>query len=119
MVTFGTTLQPFVDKTFLILQPWIAYLQQFTIAPPPFQDIIPNTSNFSYTSAEPGTIFLSGGTVIDITLTRGTDNIIVAPDTTRPLLIPVAVADEISFFVVSSDYPTMKFIPAYGQNTTS
>ena len=117
MVPFYSTIQTFVNKSGIILQPWIAYLQQFTIAPPPFADITVGASPFEYEAKEPGNVFISGGTVSGITLTRGTDTITVAPNTTNPRMIPVAVNDIIS--VTWSVLPTMKFISSYGSNTTS
>lgn len=118
MVPFYSSLAPFVNKaTGLILQPWIQYLQQFTIAPPAFMPIVVTASPFSYEAKEPGNIFISGGTVTSITLSRGQDTIIVAPNTVNPRLIPVAINDIIT--VTYSVLPTMKFIPSYGSNTTS
>lgn len=79
--------------------------------------IIVGSSPFEYLAEEPGNIFISGGTVSGITLTRGTDTITVAPSTANPRLIPVAVADIVE--VTYSVLPTMKFIPSYGVNTTN
>lgn len=117
MQTFPSALSKFVNAAGLILQPFIGYLQQFTIAPPAFMDITVGSSPFEYLSAEPGNIFITGGTVSGITLTRGPDTITIAPDTSIPRLIPLAVDDliEITYSVI----PTIKFIPSYGQNTTS
>lgn len=117
MVPFYSTIAKFVDKAGNILQPWIAYLQQFTIAPPPFAAVIVGSSPFAYEAKEPGNLFISGGTVSSITLTRGPDTITVAPSTVNPRLIPVAVNDTV--IVTYSVLPTIKFIASYGQNTTS
>lgn len=117
MVPFYSTITRFVDATGKVLQPWISYLQQFTIAPPPFLDITVDGSPFEYEAKEPGFLFISGGTVTDISLTRGADTIIVAPDTANPRLIPVGIMDIVT--VTYAIIPIIKFIPSYGQNTTS
>lgn len=117
MVPFYSTIQEFVDSNRRVVQPWISYLQQFTINPPPFAPITVGISPFGYEAKEPGNVFISGGTVSGITLTRGSDTITVAPSTANPRLIPVAVNDIIT--VTWSVLPTMKFIPSYGSNTTS
>lgn len=100
-----------------LLQPWVSYLQQFTQAPPDFADVSLGGSPFLYIAKEPGTIFVSGGTVSSITLTRGRITIIIATSTATPRLIPVGIEDSVS--VTYSVLPTIQFIPAYGQNTTS
>lgn len=117
MVPFPYIGQRFVDAAGKILQPLISYLQQFTIAPPPFLNIIADGSPFEYEAKEPGVLFISGGTVTDISLTRGADTIIVAPNTANPRLIPVGIMDIVTVTYVV--IPTIKFIPSYGQNTTS
>lgn len=105
----------FVDKAGKIIQPFISYLQQFTIAPPAFASVIVGSSPFSYTAKEPGNLYISGGTVSAITLTRGNDTITLS--TTRPLLIPVAIEDTV--LITYTVLPNLKFIPSYGQNTTN
>lgn len=115
MQPFPSVLQDFVSGAKKILEPWVQYLQQFTIAPPAFMDISVGSSPFEYQAKEPGNIFISGGTSSGITLTRGVDTIIVAPSTANPRMIPVAVDDIVE--VTYSVLPTMKFIPAYGVNT--
>lgn len=117
MVPFYSTVQRFVNQAGTIVQPWIAYLQQFTIAPPAFLDITVSGSPFAYEAKEPGNLFISGGTVSNISLTRGADTIIVAPSTANPRMIPVAVNDTVT--VTYTVIPTIKFIPSYGSNTTS
>lgn len=106
--------QQFVNSGRQIISPWIQYLQQFTIAPPAFMDVTLTGSPFDYTSAEPGNLYIRGGTVSGITLTRGADTIIL-PATSS--LIPVAIEDTVR--ITYSVLPTIKFIPSYGQNTTN
>ena len=117
MQTLPNVLSVFVDKMGKIVQPWIGYLQQFTIPPPAFSDIDVDPSPFVYEATEPGFIYISGGTVSAITLTRGTDTLTIASDTSIPRLVPVAIKDIVS--VTYSVLPTMKYIESYGQHTTS
>jgi hypothetical protein len=113
MQPFPSVIQNFVDTLQKIKEPWVQYLSQFTIAPPAFMDITVSASPFSYQAEEPGNIYISGGTVSGITLTRGADTITLS--TVRPCLVPVAVADIVT--VTYSVLPTIKFIPSYGVNT--
>ena len=117
MQTLPSIYQRFVDAAGQIIQPWISYLEQFTTPPPPFMDIDVEASPFEYICREPGNIYISGGTVSSITLTRGADTITVAPDTSVPRIIPVGINDivEVTYTVL----PTMKYIESYGQHTTS
>lgn len=117
MQTLPNVLQPFINSAKQVISPWIQYLQQFTIAPPAFLDIDVDSSPFGYEAAEPGNVFISGGTVSEIALTRGSDTIILFPDTSIPRLVPVAVHDVVT--VTYTVIPIIKFIPSYGQNTTS
>lgn len=113
MQPFPSVIQNFVDTLQKIKEPWVQYLSQFTIAPPPFVSVTVGASPFSYQAEEPGNLFISGGTVSGITLTRGADTITLS--TVRPCLVPVAVADIVT--VTYSVLPTIKFIPSYGVNT--
>lgn len=117
MQTFPNITQRFVDAAGIILQPFISYLQQFTTSPPPFVDINVGASPFEYEAAEPSFVYITGGTVSEITLTRGTDTIIIAPDTTIPRLVPTAIGDIVT--VTYTVLPTMKYIENYGQHTNT
>lgn len=117
MQTLPSVLSRFISSAGLIVEPWIQYLQQFTIAPPAFAPVIVGTSPFAYEAKEPGNLFISGGTVSSITLTRGPDTIIVAPSTVNPRMIPVAIEDIVT--ITYTVLPTIKFIPSYGYSTTS
>ena len=108
-------LHDFVNGLRKLRSPWIEYLQQFTIAPPAFMDVTPDGSPFEYEAKEPGYLFITGGTVSAITLTRGSETITVFPDTTTPRLVPVAVADIVT--ITYTVIPTLKFIPSYGVDT--
>lgn len=117
MVPFYSTVAQFVDASGRILSPFLEYLQQFTIAPPSFIPVTVGTSPFSYEAKEPGHLFITGGTVTDISLIRGSDTITVFPNTVNPRLVPVAVNDIVK--TIWAIKPTMKFIPSYGQNTNT
>lgn len=111
MVPFYNTGARFVDAAGRILRPWIQYLQQFTTAPPAFMPITVGASPFSYTAKEPGNVYIDSSTAI--LLTRG----IVSIDLTGLKIVPVSINDIVT--VTYSGLPVIKFIPSYGQNTTS
>ncbi len=114
MIPFYSTLAKFVDiSTGRILNPWIQYLQQFTVAPANIMPITVSASPFSYTVKEPGNIIITGGAITSITLVRGSTNL----DMTGQKVIPVGIKDIV--IVIYTIIPTIKFIPSYGQNTTS
>ena len=101
-----------VNKLGNIVSPWNSYLQQFTQAPPSVIDIIVGPSIFSYSALEPGTIVISGGTIVAINLIRGTVTI---PLAITDRIIPVGINDTVQ---VNYSAPiTMKFLPSYGQKT--
>ena len=113
MLPLPNVLQQFVNRAGIVVTPWIQYLQQFTIAPPHFLDITLRGSPFEYVAKEPGNLFINGGVISLITLTRGIKTLTV----TGNKFIPIAVEDTvtITYFVL----PTVTFIPSYGQNTTN
>lgn len=111
MIPLPNQLSKLVGRFGGILPPWNFFLQQFVQAPPKFMDIIVDTSPFSYQSREPGFVYVTGGTVSDIELMRGTDLI----NITGTKLIPVAISDTV--IVTYSVLPTIKFLANYGQNT--
>lgn len=111
MVPLPSTLSAFVSKAGGIVQPWIAYLQQFTQAPPNVMNVSVTASPFTYTAREPGTLAITLGTVSLIVLTRGSISI----NITGTKLIPVGINDTV--VVTYTVVPTIQFIPAYGQNT--
>lgn len=115
MQPLPSVLQDFIDQFKRIKEPWVQYLQQFTIAPPAFIDITVGISPFEYQSKEPGNVYISNGIVSEITLTRGADIIMFAFDTLSPRMVPVAVDDVVK--ITYSILPTIKFIPSYGVNT--
>lgn len=120
MQTFPSIAQRFVNAAGIVLQPFIGYLQQFTIAPPAFVDITIGASPFDYEAQEPGFVRIRGGTISNISLIRGSRTLLFfsSGSDTEPRIVPVAVGD-----IVRTTYtvaPTfILFIPSYGQNTTS
>ncbi len=115
MQPLPSVLHDFVNQIRKLRSPWIEYLQQFTIAPPALVDVTVGASPFEYEAEEPGNLYIAGGNVSAITLTRGSDTI--ALSTVRPLFVPVGIKDIVD--ITYSVLPTIKFIPSYGQNTTS
>lgn len=113
MIPLPSTVARFVDnRTGQVIAPWVQYLQQFTINPPDFIDITVSASPFTYTVKEPGSLFITGGTVSTITLIRGSKTL----NMTGQKIIPVGIKDRV--VVTYSVLPTITFIPSYGQNTT-
>lgn len=106
MQIFPTTLARWLAKT--VDMAAVSYLQQFTQAPPKFVAITVDTSPFSYTAKEPGFVFVAGGTVSALALTRGTDML----DMTGQKIVPVSINDTVT--ATYSVLPTMVFIPIYG-----
>lgn len=102
---------PFVSKLGAIASAWASYLQQFTQQPPNFINITVGISPFSYEAAEPGNLSITGGTIINIRLTRGTVNIDYGSGTNK--IIPLAIRDIVT--VTYSVLPAINFIPSYGQ----
>lgn len=114
MVPFYSTVARFVDETGRILSPFLEYLQQFTIAPPSFLDISVGISPFAYEAKEPGNVYINGA-ITGLTLKRG--GVSIALSTVVPKLVPVSISDIVT--VTYAVLPAIKFIPGYGQNTTS
>lgn len=115
MQPFPSITQRLVDTVGVVLEPFISYFRQFTIAPPSFMNIIVGVSPFSYEAVEPGNLAITGGTISQITLNRGSDTISFGAGTNK--FIPVGIADTIT--ITYTVLPTINFIPSYGQNTTN
>jgi len=113
MIPFPSTIARFVDGAGKVVTPFIQYLQQFTITPPDFVDIVVSASPFGYVAKEPGNLFITGGTVSNINLVRGAKIL----NVTGVTIIPVGIKDTV--VIIYSVLPTIKFIPSYGQNTTN
>lgn len=106
-------LAPIADRAGKLIRPWVQFLQQFVQQPPNFVTLSVGTSPFSYTAKEPGFIVTIGGTVSDISLTRGTNTLSLG----TPKFTPVSIKDVVT--ITFSVLPTITFIPIYGANTTN
>lgn len=111
MQPLPSTLAPFVSKLGRLVEPFVSYLQQFTIAPSNVVAVTVGISPYSYEAKEPGNLFITSGTISDIRLTRGAINL----DFTGQKLVPVAINDTVT--ITYTVLPTINFIPSYGQNT--
>lgn len=111
MIPLPNQIQRLTTPSGTIAAPWTQYLQQFTQAPPNFLELFPDVSPFSYKAVEPGLIGIEGGSVSDVTLTRG----IIQINVTGTILVPVSIADTVE--ITFTDTPTVFFIPSYGQRT--
>jgi hypothetical protein len=77
----------FIGRGFLI-KPWNTFFQQFVQQAP----IVSTISGTSFTANINGTVIFTGGAPV-ITLTRGTDNIVL----TGQRIVPVSVGDTVSW----------------------
>lgn len=112
MIKLPNLLAPFVKDNKLIA-PWNSYLQQFTQAPPDIMGLTIGVSPFTYEVKEPGTIFISGGTLTAVSFIRGITTLALG---TAARIIPVAIDDTV--IITYAVVPTsISFVPAYGQNT--
>ena len=110
MMPLPNMMAPLVNKIGRLLPPWNSYLQQFTQAPPAFNNITVGASPFSYVAKEPGNLIITGGTVSAVVLTRALVSINVA----AARIVPVGIDDVVT--ITYSALPTIRFIPSYGQN---
>lgn len=108
MQLFPSTVSRFVDSAGRIIQPFISYLQQFTVAPSNILHLPLGASPYSYQVKETGTVFIRDGVVSDIHLERGSFSI----DMTGQAIIPVGIKD--TMIITYSVLPTFYFIPSYG-----
>lgn len=88
-----------------LIDPWNSYFQQFgQVAPAPV--VISGPSPFIYTANTKGNILITGGTVTNVYLTRGTDVF----DLTGEKIIPISIGDTIT--VLYAVAPNMSFLGA-------
>lgn len=111
MIPLPSSLAAVVREGGKITPPWQQYLQQFTQAPPNVLDITVGISPYSYQAKEPGNLAITGGTVSQITLTRGQVSI----DVSGSILVPVSINDIVE--VTYSVLPDIQFLPSYGNRT--
>lgn len=107
MILIPNSLSALVNKSLLCVNPWFTYFRQFSIAPSPIKTVDVGVSPFAYTVKEPGSVFVTGGTVSLVQFTRGQVTLTLTTNT----LIPVCIGDIIT--VTHSVLPTIKFLPNY------
>lgn len=72
-IGFPSLASPLVNpQTGVMASTWIQFFQSWLNPPPAIESITASGSPFSYTASMDGSLFISGGTVSDITITRGT-----------------------------------------------
>lgn len=96
------------DISGLIQKPWNNFFSQFSSPPSAIKTIVVGTSPFQYQAGEPGTLFISGGTVSDVSFIRGRDT--VSLGTPHSVLLMIQDIAQITYSVI----PTIKFFPFYG-----
>lgn len=62
---------PMVDDRGVVFTAWYLFFAAFAETPHPMEELDLTGSPFSYTANEGGSIFISGGNVSAVTLTRG------------------------------------------------
>lgn len=95
--------------TGLIQQPWSDFLQQFTLPPAPIQTVEVTASPFVYQFVQPGTLVIEGGTISDVSLTRGKQTI--SMGTARVFALTFKDTVKITYSVK----PNVTFLPTYMQ----
>lgn len=98
------------DKAGFLLPPWNSFFQQLTQPAPEVATITVGTSPYSYTPNANGTVIVSGGTVSNISLIRGSTTITIATSTTNPVVVPVSIGDTVK--VTYTVLPTIQFLGA-------
>lgn len=96
------------DKEGKVKTPWNSFFQQFSQKAPAAINVFVDGSPFSYQTAVPGSMFITGGTVTGIDLTRGFVTIGIDPATQ---IVPMAVGDTV--VVTHSALPTLQFLANY------
>ena len=99
---------PLVDKTLRVVPPWNSWFQQFTQAPAASAGVTVGASPFSFTANNIGQVIVSGGTVSNIALVRGTVIINLFTSTASPRAILVSIGDTV--IVTYSVLPTIQFL---------
>lgn len=99
---------PMVDKDGYVQAPWIQFFQQDVQKAAAVVDVTVGASPFSYTPNQNGTIIITGGTLSNAAITRGSTTINLG--SAKPFIIPVSIGDTVS--VAYSVKPTMQFLGA-------
>jgi len=92
-------------KAFLI-PPWNSFFQQFTQPAPAVAAVALDGSPFTFTPNSNGNLIVTGGTISNISLMRGTVTI----NLTGERVIPLAINDTVS--ITYSVVPTLQFLGA-------
>lgn len=108
MLPLPRIVSPLVDTYGKINQGWNNFLQQFSQPPQPFITLTVSGSPFQYVGKEPGHIFITGGTITGLTLSRGVDALALA---TTMRIIPIEISDLVT--VTYSVLPVVTFVPRY------
>ena len=95
---------PLVDENGKITPPWNTFFQQFNQSAPASQTVSVGNSPFSYTPNTPGNVYVSGGTVSNISLIRG--NVVI--NLTGQPIVPISIGDTVK--ITYSSVPTVKFL---------
>lgn len=86
---------------------WASFFQQFTQKAPAVQDVTISGSPFEYTPNNKGIFVVTGGTISNLSLIRGTVTI----NLTGQKIIPVSIGDTLS--ITYSIVPTsLQFLPS-------
>jgi hypothetical protein len=91
-----------------VIPPWNSWFQQFSQAPAGVAVITAGGSPFSYTPNDQGTVIISGGTVSNISLIRGTTTIPLFTSTAAPRSVTVSIGDTV--IITYSVKPTIQFL---------
>lgn len=91
-----------------VIPPWNSWFQQFSQSAPSVATIAVGVSPFSYTANSNGNLIISGGTVSNISLIRGTTTIVIATSTAIPRIVPISIGDTVR--VTYTVLPTLQFL---------
>ena len=90
-------------RVFLIT-PWTQFFQQFVQKVAAAVPVILDSNPFNYTPNQNGNVHIDGGTVLNVSLVRGSDTL----NVTGQKLIPVGIGDTIR--ITYAVAPTVKFL---------
>lgn len=97
--------QPLVDEQGRLSQVWFRFFQSMVNQPPAATQITVGASPFAYVVNVPGTVFISGGTVTGLSVSRGTASVSITGQS-----VPVSQGDIVT--VTYSVLPDVWFFPS-------
>lgn len=100
--------QPLVDSSGRVLPVWQRFFGALLGQPEAIGPVSASGSPISFTAPQRGFLTLYGGTVTDVTLTRGKTDIEIA---SHPL-VPVSNGDVVTISFADNDAPVVNFIPS-------